>query len=208
MSARAKLIYVVVLVAVFVALPVASAKDKNSALPGYVLKAETVMVVIQPDAGESLTSPAANRTARENVEKALSQWGRFRLVTDASVADLIIAVQKAHTGGPTINNSPTDNPPVTIQSGGGTTRVGVQEGRPSDLTYPLPGQPTGPRPGGNFGAAEDSFEVYQGRVQYPLDAAPIWRYRAKDALNEPQVAAVERFHKAINEAEKQQQHKP
>jgi hypothetical protein len=50
--------------------------------------------------------------------------------------------------------------------------------------------------------------VYQGRVQYPLDAAPFWRYTAKDALSGPQVHAVEQFHKAIAESEKQQQHKP
>jgi hypothetical protein len=107
-----------------------------------------------------------------------------------------------------INNSPTDNRPVTIQRGGGTTRVGVQQGQPSDLTYPLPGEPAGPRPGNEIGGNEDSFEVYQGRIQYPLDAAPFWRYRGKDVLDAPQVRAVEQFRKAITEAEKQQKSKP
>ena len=203
MSARSTLIYLIVLAIV----PFAVAKDKQ-VLPSYVLQAQTVAVVIPPDAGEPVANPTANRTAQENVEKALSQWGRFRLVTDAGVADLVIAVRKGNAGGPTIANSPTDNRPVTIQQGGGTTRVGVQQGRPSDLAYPLPGEPTGPRPGGEVAGTEDSFEVYQGRVQYPLDAAPFWRYRANGALDEPHVRAVEQFHKAITESEKAQKQKP
>jgi hypothetical protein len=204
MSIRTGLIWLTLLAV----LPFAAAKDKKQVLPGYVLKAETVEVVIQPGAGEPAADPTANRTARENVEKALSQWGRFRLVTSADVADLVIAVRKGHAGGPTIANSPTDNPPVTIETGGGNTRVGVQQGQPADLSYPLPGEPRGTRPGGDTGTAEDSFEVYQGRVDYPLDRAPFWRYRGKNALNGPEVEAVEQFHKAIIESEKQQQKKP
>lgn len=203
MPVRSTLAYFVILAIV----TLASAKNKQ-ALPGYVLQAQTVAVVIPPDAGEPVAHPTANRTAQENVEKALSQWGRFTVVTDAAVADLVIAVRKGHPAGPTIANSPTDNRPVTIQSGGGTTRVGVQQGRPSDLAYPLPGDPAGPRPGTEFGGNEDSFEVYQGRVQYPLDAAPLWRYRANNALDAPQVPAVEQFRKAIAESEKQQKQKP
>ena len=203
MSARSTLTYLIVLAVV----PFAVAKNKQ-VLPNYVLQAQTIAVMIQPDAGEPVANPTTNRTAQENVEKALSQWGRFRLVTDVEFADLVIAVRKGHPGGPTIGNSPTDNRPVTIQSGGGTTRVGVQQGQPSDLTYPLPGEPTGPRPGGKIGATEDSFEVYQGRIQYPLDAAPLWRYTAKDALDAPQVRAVEQFRNAIAESEKQQKKKP
>jgi hypothetical protein len=188
-------------------VPFAAAKNKQ-ALPGYVLQAQTVAVMVPPDAGEPIANPTANRTARQNVEKAPSQWGRFQLVTDAQVADLVVAVRKGHKSGPTIANSPTDNRPITVQSGDGTTRVGVQQGRPSDLNYPLPGEPTGPRPGNEIGGNEDSFEVYQGRVQYPLDKAPLWRYRGNNALDAPQVPAVEQFRKAIAESEKQQKQKP
>ena len=203
MSARSTLIGLVILAVV----PFAAAKNKQ-VLPNYVLQAETVAVVIQPGAGEPIANPTANRTAEENVEKALSQWGRYRLVMDAQFADLVIAVRKGHGGGATIANSPTDNRPVIIQSGGGTTRVGVQQGRPSDLTSPLPGEPAGPRPANEIGSTEDSFEVYRGKVQYPLDAAPLWRYMAKDALDAPQMRAVEEFRKAITESEKAQKQKP
>lgn len=36
-----------------------------------------------------------------------------------------------------------------------------------------------------------------------LEAAPLWRYMAKDALTESQVRAVEQFRSAIDESEKQ-----
>jgi len=50
-------------------VPLAPAKNKQ-VLPDYVLQAQTVAVVIQPDAGEPVTNPMANRTAEESVEKA------------------------------------------------------------------------------------------------------------------------------------------
>ena len=84
MSARSTLIGLVVLAVA----PFAAAKNKQ-VLPDYVLQAETVAVVILPGAGEPIANPTANRTAEENVEKALSQWGRYRLVTDAQFADLV-----------------------------------------------------------------------------------------------------------------------
>jgi len=31
------------------------------------------------------------------------------------------------------------------------------------------------------GSSEDTFEVYRGGSDYPLDASPVWRYIAKDA---------------------------
>ena len=177
-----------------------------------MLKAETVAVVIRPYAGEPVTNPTSNRTAEDNMERALSQWGRFRLVTDATVADLVIAVRKGQAGGQTITNSPTDNRPVIIQQGDGNTRAGVQQGRPSDPTYPVP--PSGqrlPQVGNEVGPSEDLFEVYisGGYVEHPLDSPPIWRYMGKNALDGPQVKAVEQFKNAITESEQvSQQKKP
>src|SRR5215472_13978441 len=46
----------------------AGAKDKKKAvLPAEILKAQTVLVVINPEAGEPLTDPTANRRAQEDV---------------------------------------------------------------------------------------------------------------------------------------------
>ena len=56
--------------------------------------------------------------------------------------------------------------------------------------------------------SEDSFEVYMGGVDHPLDAPPVWRYVAKDALNSPQVTAVQQFRNAVNESDQLSQQKP
>lgn len=210
MSARMTIFFLIVLGVT----PLTHAKNKNKqVLPDYALNAQTVLVVILPEAGEPLTSPTANRTAQDNVEKALMKWGRFRLVMEAQTADLVIAVRKGHASGPTVINSPTDSRPVIVQPTDGDIRVGGQQGRPPDLNNPGLGGPAdrGPRIGGDMGTPEDTFELYRGGVEYPLDAAPVWRYIAKDALNGPQVIAVERFRKVLDESEKQhekQQKKP
>ena len=168
-------------------------------------------MVIRPDAAEPLTNPRANSTARDEVERAISKWHRFDLVMESTTADLVIAVSKGHTGGPTISNMPDDRPVVFQPSGvpGAGVRIGAQQGRPPDLTEPgLGPQDRGPQLGSQIGPSEDMFEVYLGGIDRPLDAPPIWRFSAKNALNGPQVTAVEQFRKAIEESEKQRQQKP
>ncbi len=188
----------------------ANAKNKKKpTLPDDILRAHTIFVVIEPDAGEPVTDPMSNRNAAEDVEKAITRWGRFELVPGAQTADLIIAVRKGHSSGPVIQNSPVDDRPVVIQSGGGDTRVGGHQGRQPSLSDPGLG-PTdrGTQIGNEVGSSEDSFAVYMGGVEYPLDSAPLWRYMAKDGLKAPRVEAVEQFRKAINDSEQQRQHKP
>jgi len=193
------------LVLLFAACAIAKDKKKPP-VSDIVLRAQTVLVVIHPDAGEPLTDPRANRTAHDDVEQAMMTWGRFRVVRDTETADLIIAVRKGHANGPTVKNAPGDTiiyPPTRQPSS-----------RQPPLTPPLTHPPlegpagTGPRVTNEAGPAEDTFEVYLGRMEYPLEAAPVWRYMAKDALNGPKVKAVEQFHNAIDESEKQHQQKP
>ena len=128
---------------------------------------------------------------------------------ESQTADLVIAVRKGHAPGPTIKNAPADERPVIYEPTDGGVRVGVQQGRPPDLTNPGLGRPERRTPGvsNEVGPSEDMFEVYRGGVQYPLDSAPVWRYMAKDALNGPQVDAVEQFRKAIAESEEQRRQK-
>ena len=207
---------VILLVVLLLTLPVVAKNKKKPTLPDLILKAQTVYVVIHPDAGEPLTDPTANRTAEDAVEKAIMKWGRFSLVPGSQTANLIIAVRRGHAAGPTIRNSPADNRPVIIQPNGeGGTRVGGHQGRPPDLSDPGLGGPTdrgptdrGPQISNQIGSSEDSFEVYMGGVEYSLDAPPLWRYRGKDALQPPRVDAVEQFRKAINESEQQRKQKP
>ncbi len=206
MSVRMPIAFLVLLLLV----PQASAKNKKKqVLPEYVLKAQTVAVVIRPEAGEPLTSPNANRTAQTNVENAITKWGRFKVITNAQAAELIIAVRTGHANGPTIRNSPADRRPNDQI---GDIPDANQQGPSPDLTNPGPGTtPADRRPhiSNEMGPSEDSFEVYRGRVDYPLDAPAVWRYVAKDALDEfPEVVAVEQFRNAINEAEQHRPQKP
>jgi hypothetical protein len=187
----------------------APAKDKKKAvLPDYVLKARTVLVIVNPDAGISVANPNENRVAQDEVEKALMNWGRFSPVMDAQTADLVIAVRKGHGTAvtPTIGGVGSDRP-VIMQPSEGGIRMGGQRGTPSPVSDPTLGGPqqTGPHPRTEIGPSEDMFEVYRGGVEYPLDSPPVWRYSAPDALSSPSIPAVTRFRKAIEEAEKQQQ---
>ena len=190
-------------------LSFATAKDKDkkkAVLPEDVLRAQTVRVMIDQDAGEPLDQPRANSTARENVEKALMEWGRFRLALDGEPSDLVIAVR---TGGgqafrPTMKGGPIDQRPGVAQSTDSSIRIGGQHGQPpmSDPnTYP---QNQGPRISNEVGPGEDMFVVYRGTTADPLDSPAVWRMTRKDCLRPTgsQVPAVEEFRRVIAEAEK------
>ena len=197
-----------VLMFLLTSLTIAGNKKKVS-LPAYVLKAHTVLVLIDPNAGINMTSPLANKTAQEDVEKALMKWGRLTPVMDTQTADLVITVRKGSGKivQPTIGGMPTNDRPVIVQPTDTGIRVGGQKGRPPDATQPPP-QDTSPHPQTEVGPSEDMFVVYEGHVDGPLERAPAWRYINKNALHSPEVPAVAEFRKMIEEAEKQQKTKP
>lgn len=187
----------------------ASAKDKKkSTIPEYVLRAQTVRVVIDPDAGEPINQPNANAMARDNVEKALTEWGRYKVVMDGAESDLIVSVRTGNgkMSQPTIKGGPIDQRPGVAQSTDSTIRIGGQQGRPfpndpgMGPQYP---QDQGPHVSNEIGASDDTFAVYRGGTSDPLNSSPVWRYIKKDCLRAtPQVAAVEEFRKEIADAEK------
>jgi hypothetical protein len=183
------------------------AKDKKKpVLPEYLLRAQTVRVVIAPESGEPLDQPTANSTARENVEKALSEWGRYRLVMDGQESDLIIAVR---TGSgrrvrPTVKGGPIDQRGGIAQGTDSTIRIGGAQGHPPADDPTMNPQDQGPRMSNEIGPSEDSFEVYRANISDPFDSPAAWRYVAKDCLKAPTVRAVEEFRKAIADSEKPQ----
>jgi len=193
----------------------ASANDKKKpALPATILNARTVAVIIDPEAGVSPDAPLANRTAAEDVEKALEKWGRFKPVMSGMTPDIVIVIRKGNGKlvQPTIHGKTAPNDrPVIIQPNDTGIRIGGQQGRaPSDPQT----DPQGDKPGESVGvgASEDSFLVYDGTVEDPTSRAPMWRYVAKDELHPHDVPAVDAFRKIIEETEKQlqkqQQKKP
>jgi hypothetical protein len=197
----------------------ALAKDKKKApLPEDVLRAHTVLVIVDPTAGVDAQDPNANRLARTDVEQALMKWGRFTTVQEGFTADLIIMVRKGNGKivQPTIGGTPVNGtPPVSIGSTStpdeSTTHAAGRWGHsgiggdPSNAGT----QPATPQPQVEAGQTQDTFVVYRDDLKdvpiadwSPLDAPAVWRYTAKNALESPSVPAVEAFRKAIAESEK------
>ena len=189
-------------------LAVAGGKKKDL-LPAYVLKARTVLVIIDPDAGTSMTAPQANKTAQEDVEKALMKWGRFAPVLAGMPADLVITVRKGSGKlvQPTIGGEPTNDRPVIVQQTDNAIHIGGQVGRPPDSQQ---GSPRDNKPHTQMEAAppDDFFVVYEGNQGLHPDGPPVWHYSGKNALRSPDVPAVAEFRKIIEAALKQQKTKP
>jgi hypothetical protein len=194
----------------FFLLTIAGAKKKDE-VPAYVLKARTVVVLIDPDAGVSMTSPQANKKAQDDVEQALMKWGRFKFVLDPQSADLVIVIRKGSGKmvEPTIGGLPTNDRPVIVQQTDSSIRIGGQQGRaPGAPQQPMP-QETRPTPQMEAGSPDDMFAVYTGQSDTSFAQRPaVWRYSNKNALRSPDVPAVAEFRKAIEASEKQQKSKP
>jgi hypothetical protein len=181
----------------------ASPKDKKPVLPPYVLTARTVTVLIDPEAGMSVDDPQANEIARKDVETALLNWGRFDVRMDGQGTDLVILIRKGHGRAvePTISNPRQNNPAGSIDPYDNGIGIGAQHGRSPDSAAPGTTGQT-PHPQIEAGPAQDYFAVYRGDTKSPLDGPVAWRYSATDALQSPSVPAVDRFRKAIADAEK------
>jgi hypothetical protein len=199
--------------AIILCSALASAK-KKAILPADVLRARTVLVIVDPNAGVDVRDPNANRAARADVEKALDQWGRFTRVQDGFTADLVITVRKGNgkliqptIGGTPINGTPPVSGGTTSTPTQTTTRGGVRwgGGNPNDPSS-AGTQPSTPEPQIEAGSSQDMFVVYRGTTDpnsSPLDAPSVWRYSGKDALASPSVPAVEAFRKLIAASEKE-----
>ena len=197
----------------------ASAKDKGPIMPGYVLRAQTVAVMIDPDAVVSLKDPNANQTAQKDVEVALTNWGRFRVVLGGEQADLVIVLRKGLgklTEETIPDNRPYNRPGSVTPSQDGIT-IGAQHGsQPSLQGGNLPDAAQNgtrdPKFQMEIGNVDDSFVVYEGkREEAVMDSPPAWRWVRQNGLHSHDVPAVDEFRKAIAEAEKkasQQKKKP
>ena len=199
--------------AIILCSALASAK-KKAILPADVLRARTVLVIVDPTAGVDVKDPNANRAARADVEKALDQWGRFTLVQEGFTADLVITVRKGNgkliqptIGGTPINGTPPVSGGTTSTPTQITTRAAVRLGPGSPNDPSSAGtQPSTPEPQIEAGSPQDMFVVYRGSMDpnwSPLDAPAVWRYSGKDALASPSVPAVDAFRKLIAESEKE-----
>jgi hypothetical protein len=188
----------------FVVTPSLLAKPKDPALPAYVLRARTVLVVVDPSAGIDLDDPRANEVARKDVEAALLSWGRFEMVQSGQEADLTIVIRK---GSGKLENTTVSDPRQNSRPGDVTATddaimLGGQRGQGPGSDR-QPGASSPPHPQTEVGnVVVDSFIVYQGKADGGLGGNIGWRYMAKEALRSHNVPAVDEFRKAVAEAEK------
>jgi hypothetical protein len=204
---------VLLLVVFLLVAPIVGHAKKKPAVPAYVLKAHTVAVIIDSDAGTSLTDPLENKTAQDDVEKALLKWGRLSPVMDPGHADLVIVIRRGSgkIAQRSIGGLPTNDRPVIVQQTDNSIRIGGQQGRAPGAPTQVDPQDTRPSQQTEVSRpAQDMFTVYSGGADTgKISERPAaWRYEAKDALHSPNVPAVEEFRKAIEETEKQLKSKP
>jgi hypothetical protein len=206
MLIRVRVLFIFVFIAT--SLAIAGPKKKEQ-LPAYILRAHTAIVIIDPNAGVSVSSPLANKKAQEDVEQALMKWGRLSLVMDPQSADLVIVIRKdsGKLVQPTIGGVPTNDRSVIVQQTDRNIRIGGQQGRaPGSPQQPSP-QDTSPAPQMEAGSPDDMFSVYEGRSGEAIDQRPVaWRFVTKNALHSPDVPAVIEFRKVI-ESERGQKSK-
>jgi hypothetical protein len=198
------------------AAPLWGKSKEEKTLPVYVVTAHTVAVIVDPQAGIDVEDPRANQIAQKDVETALANWGRYEMVMQPAVADLVIVIRKGHGRlvDDTIPDARQNNRAGVINPTDNGIQVGAQHGPP-----PVPGpgdtqdapasatqQPQMPRPGSQpqleVGGTEDSFVVYQGRRSDPTDGPTVWRKEEKDGLHSHDVPVMAEFRKAVAAADK------
>ena len=214
--------YTLLTMGLLVAVPVLAKSKTEKILPVYILTARTVAVIVEPGAGIDPEDPRANQVAQKDVETALLNWGRFQTVMGTVEADLIIVIRKGNgrLAEATISDPRQNDRAGVINPTDNGIGVGAQHGTQPPLSDGSPGQyPQGKTPPNRpssqisqpeleVGGVEDSFMVFDGKVQRPLDGAPGWRFVAKDGLKPHGVPAVDEFRKAVAAAEKAAAKKP
>jgi hypothetical protein len=197
-------------VSLLVAIPVLAKEKKEKVLPPYILQARTVAVIVDPSVGIDPEDPRANQVAQKDVETALMNWGRFQPVMGTTGADLVIVIRRGHgrlvdstISDPRQNNragviNPTDNGIGVGAQRGAQPNMG---GPPSAAGSQIP-QTQAPHPTMEIGGVDDSFTVFDGKVDKPLDGTPGWRYTGEEGLHPHNVPAVEAFRKAVDAADK------
>ncbi len=127
------------LIAVCLLATMGFAKDKKKAiLPTYVLRAQTVAVIIDPTAGFTIEDPRANEVARQDVESALLSWGRYNPILQTNDADLIVVVRKGNGRmvNDTIHDPRQNNRPGSVIPADNGASISGQHGTPGRPNLP------------------------------------------------------------------------
>src|SRR5271154_4693689 len=189
-------------VGLLIAVPVLAKNKAEKSVPDYILHAHTVAVIVDPSAGIDIEDPRANQVAQKDVETALLNWGRFQPMISTQQADLIIVIRKGHARvvDSTVSDPRQNNRVGLIDPTANGVSVGVQHGPGAGTPDATNHEP--PHTQAEAGTTDDSFFVYDGRREQPLDGPTGWSYVAKDGLRAHNVPAVDEFKKALAAADK------
>jgi hypothetical protein len=124
-------------------------------------------------------------------------WGGFQPVIYSKGADLMIVIRKGHkqVADTTISDPRQNNRAGVIDPTASGVLVGVQHGPGAGVPDARNHEP--PHTQTEVGSTEDSFFVYNGDTENPLDSSAGWSYFAKDGLRPHSVPAVDEFKKAV-----------
>jgi len=165
----------------------ASGQSGNQAKKPSAILATAQFVSVEPYSGTD--SPAAindphvsveDREAVANVQKAILNWGQYKITIRRSEADLVVFVRKGR---------------IASANGGIHVHAGKRNSTPGGPTQP-DDHAVGGLGGGEIGLNEDIFGVYSldpdGKV-----TGPIWRKNLKDGLDPQELVLFEKFKKDV-----------
>ncbi len=139
-----------------VAVPTLSAKQKP-VIPAVITNANYVYVTTYSGDVFSPNITPSDRAAVNNVQNAIQQWGRYKLVLRRGEADLILVVRTGRVA----------EAGIGIQSGGNNRGPGA----------------SGRSFGGQVGDPQDRLDIYDASTG--TDAVPLWTDRAPNGLQSP-----------------------
>src|SRR5580704_322601 len=96
-----------------------------------ILDARTIAVVAYPSSAAE--DSQENQRSRLEVQNALRQWGKYQVVADAEVTDLIIVVRKGHAHSAT-TGGPTGASPGTVDPLDSGVNIGIHRGQNQPLS--------------------------------------------------------------------------
>jgi hypothetical protein len=165
----------------------ASGQSGNQAKKPSAILATAQFVSVEPYSGTD--SPAAindphvsveDREAVANVQKAILNWGQYKITIRRSEADLVVFVRKGR---------------IASANGGIHVHAGNRNSTPGGPTQ-SDDHAVGGLGGGEIGPNEDIFWVYSQDPDGKL-TGPIWRKNLKDGLDPQELVLFEKFKKDV-----------
>jgi hypothetical protein len=165
----------------------ASGQSGNQAKKSSAILATAQFVSVEPYSGTD--SPAAindphlsvdDREAVANVQKAILNWGQYKITIRRSEADLVVFVRKGR---------------IASANGGIHVHAGSRNSTPGGPTQ-SDDHVVGGLGGGEIGPNEDIFWVYSLDPDGKL-TGPIWRKNLKDGLDPQELVLFESFKKDV-----------